>query len=524
MPGGLRQFTQLLVGELLIGTCLVDCFCQEVFGTPVSSQILSNILLSDAREQSEFLSSFIGFRLLLKWRISALLAIALLYPCSVIGVFHQEWLHIGYISRKLRLGFLLLCFVYELPSMGRYAELFISPRNQQRLEDLIIQHYDKAVPTPLHRLVFACYAQWQSHVFLHDIKHSTLAAAVDSCSYSSPRIVLIIGESYNKHHSSLYGYPLFTTPLQQDRQKAGEMYVFNDVVTPWNITSNVMLDVFSVWEYGMSEYIGAMPLVPYLFRQAGYSVNFFSNQYLLNGINSGVFNQMGHFFLSDIELSDSLFNYRNKKSRRYDLELVADYAELKSQEQSPYTLDIIHLVGQHFDYSKRYPHTEAKFHINDYADRHLSDEEKEIVMHYDNAIYYNDIVLDSLLSLNEQSDAVVLFISDHGEEVYDELSLHGRQFQKPTAAQARQEFEVPMWIWCSDSYRCNHPETISLISESVNKPFMTDGIPQILLSLAGISCKWSADESNLLSRHYQCKPRLICGTADYDELLSNAKR
>jgi heptose-I-phosphate ethanolaminephosphotransferase len=335
--------------------------------------------------------------------------------------------------------------------------------------------------------------------------------------------VLVVGESYNKHHSTLYGYHLLTTPLQQKRKDAGDLYVFNDVVSPWNITSNAMLGIFSLWEYGLNEAIGERPLVPVLFRRAGYQVNFFSNQYLLRGFRKGFTNQAGHFFLADIELSDSLFTYRNEKTSKYDLGLVDQVRDYKRQHgQSPYTLDILHLIGQHFEYSERYPKSYTTFSLANYQEKNLSAADKTILMQYDQATYYNDVVLDSIISLYQGDNAIVLFVSDHGEEAFDEGSVSGRLFQEPTASQARYEFEVPMWIWCSDSYRQSHPDVIRLIRESVNKPFLSDGMPQLLLSLAGISCPWRDDTRNLLSPRYQPKKRIIGGSVDYDELMQDS--
>ena len=37
--------------------------------------------------------------------------------------------------------------------------------------------------------------------------HALETADTEGCSFRSPCIVLIIGESFNKHHSELYGYP-----------------------------------------------------------------------------------------------------------------------------------------------------------------------------------------------------------------------------------------------------------------------------------------------------------------------------
>jgi heptose-I-phosphate ethanolaminephosphotransferase len=418
------------------------------------------------------------------------------------------------------ISILILCFIIEIPTTFRYVQLFLQKQNIEKIEGLIFRHYHEEIPTPLHRIAFAYYASTQSAHILNGIKHSTLTANIDTCSYSSQHIVLIIGESYNKHHSSLYGYHLPTAPLQQQRKNKGELFQFTNAVTPWNITSNVFLDMFSLWEQGCKNHITDYPLFPILFQRAGYSVTFFSNQYLIKGFRKGATNQAGHFFLADRELSDSLFSFRNLKSSKYDMGIVAQLESfLEKRQCSDYTLDIIHLIGQHFDYSVRYPSSQSPFSINDYKERKLKKNAKEIVMHYDNATRYNDTVLDSVLSLYENKEAIVLFIADHGEEIYDEIYTHGRLFQDPDVNQAINEFEVPMWIWCSKSYKNNHPDVISAIIASVEKPFLTDGVPYILMYLAGIRCNWADEKNNLLSPHYQNKTRIIGGSVDYDQLV-----
>ena len=519
LPNRIRPLIQFLLGECVIAVCLVDCYCQEFLGSPITPQLLSNVLLSDARETHEFLSSFIGFNVILRWRIASLLLLALLLPVSFfVKCKLQPVLRI----KKLRyawLTVLLLCTAYEIPAIYKFAKLFMQKQNMESMEGLIFRHYHEQAPTPLHRLIFAYYASEQSEHVLEEIKQSTFNAGIDHCEYTSPHIVLVIGESYNKHHSSLYGYRLPTTPLQQRRMDAGELFLFTEAVTPWNITSNVFLDMFSLWEQGSRQHISKYPLFPILFQRAGYEVTFFSNQYLLKGFRKGATNQAGHFFLADVELSDSLFSYRNRKSSRYDMGLVGQLEQYtKNTERPAHTLDIVHLVGQHFEYTVRYPHSQSTFSTSNYKERVLDKDACQIVMHYDNATRYNDTVIDNLLSLYEEEDAIVLYVADHGEEVYDELSTHGRLFQEPTGPQAKNEFEVPLWIWCSRSYQDRHPDIISAIQSSTAKTFLTDGIPQILLYLAGIKCEWRDDSRNVLSPRYQPKPRIIGGSAVYDKL------
>lgn len=508
------------MGESFIAICLVDCYCQEFLHSPITPQLLTTVLLSDAHETHEFLSSFIGFNVIFRWRITLQLLLAVLLPVFLF----PQW-HIPSICKKRKFKYtwmtvLSLCVACEIPAIYKFSQLFMQKKNLESMEGLIFRRYHEQTPTPLHRIVFAYFASVQSKQVLGEIKHTTLLAEIDSCTYTSSHIVLVIGESYNKHHSSLYGYQLLTTPLQQQRMKRKELFMFTDVVTPWNITSNVFLDMFSLWEQGNKLHISNYPLFPILFQRAGYEVTFFSNQYLLKGFRKGATNQAGHFFLADVELSDSLFSYRNRKSSKYDLGLIGQLEQcLKKKDRPSYTLDIVHLVGQHFDYSARYPHSQSPFSLNNYKERELNRNAKQILMHYDNATRYNDMVLDRLLSLYEDEEAIVLFVADHGEEVYDELPTHGRLFQEPTSIQAKNEFEVPMWIWCSGSYKNHHPDIVSTICASTSKPFLTDGIPQVLLFLAGIKCEWVDEHKNLLDSLFQPKKRIIGGNMDYESLI-----
>lgn len=535
----LRKVVQLIVGEAIIAVCTVDAYCQSIFAVPITPQILSNIMLSDHREMYEFFAVFVNIYILQHWRIAAMLILVIALPVSLFWIRSNFRISVPPYLRITWIVILLLCAAYEIPTTYRYTQLFRHQNDLQSMEGLIFRHYHEELPTPLHRFTFAYYALKQSEHVLDNIRRTSFAATVDSCSYLSPHIVLIIGESYNKHHSTLYGYHLPTTPLQQKRAETGELVVFNDVVTPWNITTNAILDILSTWEYGMPQTIGEMPLVPMLFQKAGYEVTFFSNQFLLKGFRKGATNQAGHFFLANRMLSDSLFTYRNKKTNKYDMGLVhqvKDYKrDIRCEERSVKdeiqdtrkeyrgTLDIIHLIGHHFDYSLRYPPSATKFTKKDYAVKTIDDDAKQTIAHYDNVTYYNDMVMDSILTIYENKDAIVVFAADHGEEVYDDMPIQGRLFQEPTVQQMPYEFEVPMWIWMSERYRKNHPQIAVAVMQASNKPFMTDGISQLILSLAGIACQWSDESRNLLSPYYKCKQRIICGSVDYDILMSRSK-
>ena len=516
-----RNTVQIIVGEFIICICLVDCYCQLVFGSPISPQIISNVFLSNLRETWEFLSVYVGTNNINQWRLVLLVLMSLSFPIVLLT---NKWQLSAETTRKIRIPWIIIlaiCVVVEIPSTYRYYSIFFNNHRIDNIEGLIFRHYDEEKKTPLHRFVISSYTFARSSDEHARIKLSTLSANIEQCSYKSPHIVLIIGESYNKHHSSLYGYRLPTATNQQRRMENGELFPFTDAVTPWNITSNVFLNMFSMWESGCDNVFADYPLFPILFRKAGYAVSFFTNQYNFKGFNKGTTSQTGHFFLADRKLCDSLFSYRNEKSEKNDIGLAKQVESYKYGNNLSYTMDIIHLIGQHFDYSQRNTQKNRYFKIDDYEQLPIKKEEKLTVMHYDNATRYNDIVLNDLLNLYEKEDAIIIYVPDHGEEVYDDLTVCGRLFQNPTITQAKYEYEVPMWIWCSELYRENHPEVVSAITESVNKPFMTDLIPQLLLFLAGIECEWTEENSNILSDKYQCNPRIINGDTDYDILMNS---
>ena len=166
LPNLIRPLTQFLLGECVIAVCLVDCFCQEFFGSPVTPQLLTNVLLSDTRETKEFLSVFIGFHIVLRWRIASLLLLALLLPVS----FFVKWkLPQVLRNKKLRYAWLmvlLLCTACEMPAMYKFSQIFMQKHNMESIEGLIFRHYHEQTLTPLHRLFLPTTPQYSQDEYL----------------------------------------------------------------------------------------------------------------------------------------------------------------------------------------------------------------------------------------------------------------------------------------------------------------------------------------------------------------------
>ena len=523
---------RITLSVVLYALALIDLYCQVNFGSPISPSIIAFVLQTDTREVLDFLSAY-SFTLF-KWsNVHVVLLIIVFHIAASVWITrHRRLLASRFTAVRqfftlhsfnflIFKFFWLLLVVACLPSAyavkRQYAEL-MSQTSMTGIENMIFRGYDRAANTPFWRFLYAIQG---NRIATHDIELQKTTAhhvVVDSCSFRSPLIVLIIGESYNRHHSQLYGYPLATTPRQVERRDSGQLFVFTDVVTPWNITSNAFTQMFSLYGYGSPGQWGDYPLFPQLFRRAGYQVAFLSNQFVRRWSASG--NQTGGFFLNDVEVCDSLFDIRNRRKRKLDDNFLW-HCQRELGTFPDTSLVIYHLMGQHFEYAHRYPADSARFKASDYRQRRtLTDDQRFTVADYDNATRYNDYVVDRILRQYSDRPTVAVYLSDHGEECYDDLPVHGRLYTKLEWRQVHQEFEVPFWIWCSTSYRAAHPDVVERIQAVTQRPFMTDHLPHMLLWLAGISCPYYEASHDLLSPTFDVKrPRLLEGTVDYDALM-----
>src|SRR3712207_6721014 len=180
-------------------------------------------------------------------------------------------------------------------------------------------------------------------------------------------------------------------------------------------------------------------------------------------------------------------------------------------------LIIFHLIGQHVTYKQRSPKGRKHFKGNDYAEPRpeLNGRQRRVLADYDNAVLYNDSVVDQICRRFENKDAIVIYMPDHGEECFEGnrgfiCRNHSARIDYDLA---RYEFEIPFWIWCSHSYAVKHPELYKEIVQAKNRALMTDALPHMLLYLAGISAPYYREAYNVLSPNYdERRPRILKGT------------
>lgn len=410
-------------------------------------------------------------------------------------------------SRSLTIAIILAAGVVQVGGMKLHRQYWLTfsddNQNQERA-------YNGAY-TPSRRILYSLVNSRNAGREIYLVKQQTQRAVITSVSYRSPLIIFYIGESYARGHSTLYGYKLNTTPYTCAEKQRGNLVALTNVVSYANYTSLSMKHIFSLHDNAQPGDWCDAPLFPALFRKAGYDVSFISSQF----VNTD--NDFVASFLSNKILSNMMFSYRNTSTCDYDEHLLA-YLDTVLMQKHKADLVIINGNGQHFDYQDKYPPSFARFSAKDYvAHSELTESERSVMAAYDNATAYNDYVMEQIFRRLRKRNAIVIFISDHGECVYDDGDIrHGHATEGFTSPAICKEYEVPAWFWCTDSYRATHPDIYNSICSAANRPFMTDDIAQTLLSIAGIQSPRYVENNDLLSPSFTPKRRMMKGVYDYD--------
>ena len=536
-PRKIRIWVKALLYVLFYGVAIADMYCYVRFESTLTPTMLMLVGETNSQEAGEFLAGYLSWDVLTS-KVGYILLILLAHILWTLlrrGLCRMRKRLIlpvlnpgvtGFLSTALRcaLGIGVVVLMYhaydECWTNKEAIHRLMTKKTIGEVEHQLTLKPKAELYLPIYRLVFSLYANSLTSHQLETLVSVKDEVRVDSCSFRVPNIVLVIGESYNKHHSQLYGYKMPTTPRQLALAKEGSLIPFTDVVAPWNLTSYVFKQIMSLYTVGDPGDWCDYPLFPEVFRKAGYHVTFITNQFLPEA-DEAVYDFSGGFFLNHPELSKAQFDTRNTKLFRFDEGVLDEYERLK-KENTEHNLVILHLMGSHLMYKSRYPQATRKHLRAAMYDRpDLSNKQKLILADYDNSVLYNDSIVAEVTRKFADKDALVIYMPDHAEEILNGPPyMYGRMHAANIDYRlAREEFEIPFWIWGSPQYIENHPYGWQAIKEAKDRPMMTDRLAHLLLYLGGISCKYYHDSCNVISPDYDThRPRILKGVTDYDQL------
>lgn len=510
-----KRWVKILFYAITLVMFTIQSFLWANFDTPISSTILTLVAETDQRESEEFLNAFL-------FSEQSMMVYGKLIG-YIVFIILAEWLYQKYLRRYFSKAWIRAAFmIIAIPILlfGAYSsKIYVQTYKGQ---------YTGRMDKPDDP--FSCtYFSWcEMHVERNRIKNEVeVTKNMEKPSLNSERddslnIVVVIGESYIKHHAQIYGYPHETTPHAKKEVDEGRLIVFNDVVTPANNTTVVLKNMLCCNDVGKSEKWYDTPFFPAIFKQAGYNVLFWDNQLTLD-VNTSGFLQVRNF-LYDEQLQKMGFTATNKQGFDLDGELIESYKKERNKPLGARNLILFHLQGQHINAATRYPHNEefTKFTVDSVLrnEKYLTKEKKQRIADYDNATFYNDWVLKQIIDLYRNSNTILVYFSDHGDEVYDYRDQFGREFGTFTPNKLKYQFEVPFVVWCSDIYQERHANTVGLLRQVADQPFMIDKLCHLLFHIGGVKTKYYQQRLDILDDSYQCGKRICNYVNDYDIIMN----
>lgn len=515
-PNKIRQAVKISLSILLCPISIIDLFCYCKLKMPITATLLNTLLQTNTSEATEALSSYTTID---ETTYPVIILLLLTISATATALSKRARSFVGNIARKAETGigvFATAALTVALYfAAGNEVYLFhklILGKSEKEIYEVTQREPSVRLYTPAHRMTSAIIEYRQERSTIASLLSGIEKSTVEECAFTSPEIVLIIGESYSRLHSQLYGYDKPTTPHQMQLSKDSNFVVYDNFIAQWNLTYDVFKNLLSTHCASDDGEWHQYPLFTTLFKNAGYNVTFLSNQFITSNDTYSDFQE--NILLNDSRMSKAQFDIRNEKRFEYDGELLDEYGKTESSDKRG-NLTIIHLMGQHIAFGERYPKEWEHFTASMYP--HLPENEGNIVAQYDNATLYNDYILSRIIEGFEEKEAIIIHMSDHGERSGIKGNGYGRDFTLSRES-IEEQYEVPFWIFMTQEYAKKRPAIAQKISDSRSKPLCTDNIAHLMLSLAGIKTQYYNAQYNPLSADFDStRHRLIWERFDYDK-------
>lgn len=338
-----------------------------------------------------------------------------------------------------------------------------------------------------------------------ELSHGYLASAV--AAYPDQQtIVLVIGESANRTHMHLYGYNRQTTPYTE---KLDGLHVFTDVISAASTTQKSIRMMLT-----FANLKGSPPKTTVfdVFRKAGFKTYWLSAQFGEQAIGSGVVPVL-------IRRADSVWLATSQlpADERYDEFMLPKLMEIVNNSDKK-KLIVVQLMGSHTAYGARIPVTWKGNLFVDTPPRLLSagspivfkGNVRDIINAYDNSILYTDFVVSRMLRdviSRAKGGSAVLYLSDHGEEVFDGEPRFGHA----GASKSRNTYEIPFLLRLSRPYERWLLQSGRMKLET-ERPYQTDSLIHTLMNLSAVDTEFYDPSKSILGPNFVAGRRSIGGS------------
>lgn len=482
-----KIFNYFVVGLTVIFFC-VDSITLIMYRSVFDKGMFQVLLDTNIQETVEFIveySSLLAMKLFYVIPLAVALTLLIKTGFTII-----DWL----LSRQIRV---LRCFILIFMLIGIVLSTFVN-----------LDFFLKKNPVSVLRMSFLIPRAFNEIREYQEVYKNLDDAKIEITRNDSelPWVIFILGESTNRAHMSIYGYNKLTTPNLQRRLEKNDLIVFNDCISGANETMPVCQRLFTFYD---NRETTDKPWYNYanifdILKAAGYHTAWLSNQEV-----TGIYGNVPRAF-ADRCNEKKFTTIHDTETIVYELDekilpLLDDSLSKNSYAKNFY---VLHLLGTHLNYRARYP---IEFEVFQADDEPAAEPlHRDYQAAYDNAVLYNDFMIEEIIKRFEDKDAIIIYVSDHGEDVLED-GVHLGHYPFGGARQ----FEIPMLIWLSIDCKKNHPELEQKIRIAKDLPFMTDDMIHSLLDLLKIQTLDFHSHRSLFSKDFDKTRKRIYQGREY---------
>ena len=493
VPKKILPYVKKVILFLCFIPFVVELFVMYNYKALIGAGIINSLLETNMKETIEFLKMYLG----LKELCAICGAVVILFIGWKLSIWHRIQVSYHRQSRLLGLS-LLLCVVAMIPAMAVYSDFM--------LYQLM----------PMQRTYAAMGTAIDNMKAYHRLSEKLTTKVVLTRNDSKIKnVVFILGESTNRNHMQLYGYYIPNSPYLMYMKKKGEIAVFTDVISPHSTTIAVLSKLFTFCDHESDKQWYEYNTLIDVMHAAGYKTFWLSNQE-----SSGMWGNVAQIYANH---SDYHKFTRIRDSQEdagiLDEELFPVIDEGKQQSSPDKNFYVVHLMGGHGLYYNRYPYLFHKFTGKD-IQLNVSKHYKEIVAQYDDALYYNDYIVNEIINKFRDDETIVIYVPDHGEAVYDEGGVAGHIEENPS----RHMIEIPMIVWASEKFKAKYPEKWEQIQDAVDRPYMSDDMIHTILDLTDIETEDYRPEKSIINDNFDASRPRIFNDMNYDTQIREQKQ
>ena len=409
-----KVFKAVLVG-IYAATFLINRTHYDLFGVRISMGGFYSLFETDRREATEFFSLIPTISL---WAVPifTIIVAVLLYRIDGkrISTHFMIWVW---------MGLMIIPLGVALTSKGIRFDMVHNPITT-------VSRVYKGVPVIGEGLLTASY--YHEKAGFAELNSTTQPPflVADSSGVAAELVVLVIGESSTRHHYSLYGYDVKTTPYLDEQALSNPHFVaLTNAVSPSPITRESLKRALTFATVEDAAPYKAWWNVVDMANQAGYYTSWISNQAPVGAFDT-VVGAIAH--LAD----EQAFISHEVGGDKMDIVLADRFEELLRDRPTGKMFVVLHMIGSHYQYSAR----------SEDVDKAVIEGLGSDSPDYDATILHTDRMLKKVLETAE-SDArtsALIYFSDHGEEVAG--GAHG--FPQLSKVQV----DVPFIVWHDSTY------------------------------------------------------------------------